>query len=157
MVGVGFLMNCEAMIFGSLATLSTYPGCLDSSMPLFDIVNSLSGTMGLIMMIVYNFVLVMAYITTCGGLIVGARARYTPLLSKIIKNVNICNVIVILVILVGASLTSVLGLEGVVDIAYGFLSKLRQPVWFFPLLILGPISIIRQTKKLKAEGSELVK
>ena len=52
MVGVGFLMNCVAMIFGSLATLSTYPGCLDSSMPLFDIVNSLSGTMGLIMMIV---------------------------------------------------------------------------------------------------------
>ena len=149
MVVIGFLMNAIAMVFGSLAALSTYPACLDSSMPLFDIVNSVPGGFGTVMMIVYNFVLVMAYITTAGGLIVGSHARYRLLLGKVIKNDRICNIIVVLIILGGASLLSVLGLEGVVDIAYGFLSKLRQPVWFFPLLILGPISIIRESKKQK--------
>ena len=149
MAVIGFIMNAGAMVFGSLAALSTYPACLDSEMPLFDIINSVPGAFGIVMMVIYNFVLVMAYITTAGGLIVGAHARYRLLLGKVIKNDSICNIIVVLVILGGASLLSILGLEGVVDYAYGGLSKLRQPVWFFPLLILGPISIIRVSKKQK--------
>ena len=152
----GFCMNCGAMLFGSFAILAYYPGNMSSSMPLLDVVRSVPGPAGTVLMIMYNFILIMAYITTAGALIAGGIARYRPLLNKVTKNDFASQVVVVLVVLIGASLLSILGLEGVVDKAYGALAKLRMPLWFFPIIILGPISIIRVRKKLKAENSPLV-
>lgn len=150
MIGVGFLLNCGAMLFGTFAILAYYPGNMSSAMPLLDIVRSVPGPAGTALLVVYNFILIMAYITTAGALIAGGIARYRPLLNKVTKKDFISKVIVVLVVLVGASILSVLGLEGVVSKAYGFLANLRKPIWFFPIIILGPISIYRVNKALKA-------
>lgn len=152
MVAMGFLLNCGAMLFGTLAVLAYYPGNMTSAMPLLDIVRSVPGAAGTVLLVVYNFILVMAYITTAGALIAGGIARYRPLLNKVTKRDFISKVIVVLVVLVGASILSVLGLEGVVSKAYGFLANLRKPIWFFPILILGPISIWRVSKQLAAQN-----
>lgn len=152
----GFIMNCGAMLFGSFAVLAFYPGNMESAMPLLDVVRDVTGPAGILLMVIYNFILIMAYITTAGALIAGGIARYRPLLNKATKNDFASKVVVVLVVLIGASLLSILGLEGVVDKAYGALAQLRMPLWFFPIIILGPISIIRVRKKLKAENSPLV-
>lgn len=151
----GFIMNCGAMLFGSLAILAYYPGNIESSMPLLDVVRSVPGPFGMVLMVIYNFILVMAYITTAGALIAGGIARYRPLLNKVTKSDFISKVIVVLVVLIGASLLSVLGLEGVVDKAYGALAQLRMPLWFIPIIILGPISIVRVRKQMKTENGKL--
>ena len=43
------------------------------------------------------------------------------------------------------------GLEGVLDKGYGILAQLKMPVWFFPIIILGPISIHRVSRRRKTE------
>ena len=152
MIGTGFALNCGAMLFGTLAILAYYPGNMSSAMPLLDVVRSVPGVPGFILLVVYNFILVMAYIATAGALIAGGIARYRPLLNKATKNDFASKVVVVLVVLVGASLLSILGLEGMVDKAYGFLANLRKPIWFFPIIVLGPIAIHRVRKAMRASG-----
>ena len=62
-----------------------------------------------------------------------------------------CKVAVVLVIMSGAAVLSTLGLEGVLDKGYGILAQLKMPVWFFPIIILGPISIHRVSRRRKTE------
>lgn len=38
------------------------------------------------------------------------------------------------------------------DDGYGTLAKLKMPLWFFPILILGPISIRRVCRRAKTEA-----
>lgn len=151
---MGFLMNCLVMLAECLCLFGFFPGNMGSNMPMLDVVQSFTGVFGIILMLAYNFVLIMAYLTTAGAVISGQVARYRPLLSKLIKNDFACKVVIVLFFLLCSSLLSVIGLEGVVTTGYGTLATIRQPIWFFPLLILGPISIIRETRKQAALPTE---
>ena len=71
----GFIMNCGAMLFGSFAVLAFYPGNMESAMPLLDVVRDVTGPAGILLMVIYNFILIMAYITTAGALIAGGHQK----------------------------------------------------------------------------------
>ena len=150
-IAVGFILNLGCMMMGVLALLADYPGCMAFEMPILEIATNIDGPMGMVLLIIFNIVLLLAYITTVGSLLAGSIARYTPLVHRAIKNEFICKVAVVLVIMGGASVLSTLGLEGVLDKGYGMLSRLKMPIWFFPIIILGPISIHRARRKLKLE------
>lgn len=147
----GFLMNCGAMIASYFALMAYYPECGESTIPMYTIASQFGGALGIILTIAYYFVLLMAYITTAGGAIAGGQARYTPLLSKKISNESICHIIVAVVFLLGASLLSTLGLDGILTTVNSINSACRLPVWFLPFFILGPISIHKLSKKLKSD------
>lgn len=149
---LGFLMNCGVMYAEVLCLFGYFPGCMESNMPLLTVVQSFTGVFGVILLIIYNFVLVMAYLTTAGAVISGQVARYRGLVGKVIKNPFATKVVIVVFFLLCSSALSVIGLEGVVTKGYGFLANLRKPIWFWPLLILGPISIIRESKKRQNEG-----
>lgn len=152
-VTLGFLMNCGVMLVESVCLFGFYPAFMDSNMPMLNVVQGTPGVLGLILMVMYNFVLVMAYLTTAGAVITGQIARYRGLVGKAVKNEFVCKLVIVLFFLMCSSALSVLGLEGIVTKAYGFLANLRKPIWFFPLLILGPVNIrrVRMAKKEIAE------
>lgn len=152
-VASGFIINCGCMLLGVLAILAYYPACMSSEMPMLYITTSFSGPLGTILLLVYHFILFMAYITTAGSLLAGSIARYTPMLKKVVPHDLACKAIVVVVIMSGAALLSALGLEGVLTKGYGTLAKLKMPLWFFPILVLGPISIRRVSKRQKAEAA----
>lgn len=147
---LGFLMNCGVMFVEALTIFGYVPeGVMESNMPMLFIVQSFKGAFGLLLLVIYNFVLIMAYVTTAGAVITGQIARYRGLIGKVIKNDFWCKAAIVIFFLLCSSVVATLGLEGVVTKAYGFLSNLRKPLWFFPLIILGPISIMRVMKQQK--------
>ena len=142
-------MNCGVMLVESICLFAFYPALMESNMPMLNVVQGTPGVLGLLLMVMYNFVLVMAYLTTAGAVITGQIARYRGLVGKAIKNPFVCKLVIVLFFLMCSSVLSVLGLEGIVTKAYGFLANLRKPLWFFPLIILGPINIHRVLKAKK--------
>ena len=143
----GLLMNMLAMIASYFALMAYYPGCGESKIPIFGIVSQFGGVSGAILMVCYNFVLIMAYITTVGGAIAGAQARYVPLLTKRIPSVSTCRVLVVLVFMIGAYFLSNLGLDGILTTINTINSTCRFPIWYLPFLVLGPFSIAKLRKK----------
>ena len=148
----GFLINFLCMLLGVLAILAYYPDCMSSEMPMLYLVTRFSGPVGAVLLLVYNFILFMAYITTAGSLLTGSIARYKPIIGKVIHSDFACKAIVVVVIMSGAALLAALGLEGVLSKGYGTLAKLKMPLWFFPIMILGPISIRRVSRRAKTEA-----
>lgn len=143
----GLLMNMLAMVASYFALMAFYPECGESKIPMFGIVSQIGGFGGTLLMVCYNFVLIMAYITTVGGAIAGAQARYVPLLIKKISNRQTCRVLVVIVFMVGAYALSNLGLDGILTTINTINSTCRFPIWYLPFLILGPFSIARLRKK----------
>lgn len=143
----GFLMNCLAMVCAYFALMAYYPEIGESKIPMYGIVSQLNGVGGTILMVAYNVVLILAYITTVGGAIGGGQARYTPLLMKKIKSESACRVIVVLVFMLCAYGLSTLGLDGILTTVNTINSACRLPVWFLPFFILGPISIHKLRKQ----------
>lgn len=150
----GFLMNCGAMLAGFFALMAYYPECGESKIPMFGIVSRFEGPLGVILMVAYNFVLILAYITTAGSALAGGHARYTPVLIKYLKSESACRAVVTVVFLAGASLLSTLGLDGILTTVNTINSTCRLPVWFLPFLILGPISIHKLSKKQKENADQ---
>lgn len=150
----GFVMNCGAMYVAYLAEMAFYPGCGESTIPLYAIGQSFTGILGALLMVAYYAVLILSYITTAGGALAGAQARYTPVLIKYLKTDTWCRITVTVVFLVGAALLSKLGLDGILTTVNTINSTCRLPVWFLPFLILGPISISKLRKKELAEKAK---
>lgn len=149
----GFLLNCGAMVISYFALMGYYPEIIETKLPTLAIIQNFNGAAAVLLMVAYNFVLIMAYITTAGAMIAGAQARYLPLLSRKINNELACRIIVTLVFIGSATGLSTLGLDGILTTVNGINAAARKPIWFFPLLILGPIAIYRVSKKQK-EASE---
>jgi len=152
---LGIVMNCGMMIFSAICLFCYYPDNMESNMPLLDVVKSVPGVLGGILMIAYNVVLILAFLTTAGAVIEGQLPRIQGHVMKIIKSEFWARAAIIIFILALASLLSTLGLEAIVDKAMGFLAKLREPTWFYPLLILGPIAIHREMKKQRTCNAKL--
>lgn len=150
----GFLLNCGAMLFSFFSLMGFYPEIIETSLPTLGIIQQYTGIIAVLLMIGYNFVLVMAYITTAGAMIAGAQARYLPLLSKKIDSELACRLIITLVFIGSATALSTLGLDGILTTVNGFNAAMRKPIWFYPLLILGPIAIHRVSKQKQAEKEE---
>lgn len=143
----GFALNCGAMVISYLSLMGFYPEIIETSLPTLAIIQNFTGAIAMVLLVAYNFVLVMAYITTAGAMIAGAQARYLPLLSKKISSELACRIIVTLVFIGSATALSTLGLDGILTTVNGINASMRKPIWFYPLLILGPIAIHRVAKK----------
>ncbi len=150
----GFLLNCGAMVISFFSLMGFYPDIIESSLPILGIIQQYTGTVAVIFMAAYNFVLFVAYITTAGAMIAGAQARYLPLLSRKIDNELFCRLIITLVFIGSATALSTLGLDGILTTVNEFNAAMRKPIWFYPLLILGPIAIHRAAKQQKKENNE---
>ncbi len=147
----GFLMNGCAMLACYLALMAYYPEIGESSIPIYGIVSQFGGMPGAVLTIAYNFVLMLAYITTAGSALAGAQARYTPVLIRWLKKDSLCRACVTVLFLFGASLLSTLGLDGILDTVNTINSTCRLPIWFLPFFICGPISIYKLIKKEKLQ------
>ena len=94
----------------------------------------------------------MAYISTSGSLLLGGISRYKLILGKAVKNEAICTAILIVFFLCASTVIGSMGLKAIVDRGYKILGGMRSWTWFYPLLILGPISIHRVSKMLRETG-----
>ncbi len=150
-ISLGFLINCGAMVMSYLSLMAYYPEILDTALPTLGIIQRLSGPLYFILIIVYNFVLIMAYITTAGGMAGGAQARYLPLLNKKISSELVCRIVIVLVFFGAATALSTLGLDGILTTINEINAYCRLRVWYVPILILGPFSIYR-VRKAKADS-----
>ena len=153
---LGFALNCGAMLVSYFSLMAYYPDILDSALPTLGIIQKLTGPLYIILMIAYNIVLILAYITTAGGMAGGAQARYLPLLNKKIDNELVCRILIIIVFFGAATALSTLGLDGILTTVNEINSACRLPVWYIPIVILGPFSIHRVMKanRKKAEQEE---
>lgn len=150
-VGVGMLLCGVGLSVCTLATLTTFPACIDQTLPFLEIIKTVKGVGGTVLYAIYVVVLYIAYISTAGSLILSGVSRYGKQVNKIFKNDKITTAVMIIVFLFISTILGKLGLMTIVNKGYGLLGKLRMPTWYLPILILGPISIIRVTKKQKAQ------
>ena len=149
---LGFLFGTASMVMCTLAALAWFPGVNNETLPYLTVLQQLSGAPGSIFRVVYYVVLYIAYISTAGSLLLGGISRYKLLLGKAVKNEKVCTSILIVFFLCASTVIGSLGLTAIVDRGYKMLGGMRSWTWFYPLLILGPISIHRVGKMLKEKG-----
>ena len=145
-IGLGFVMNCGAMLASFLSLMAFYPDILELALPTLGIIQKLTGPLYVILIIAYNLVLFLAYITTAGGMSCCALVIYLSLLKKKINSDLLCRIIIIVVFFGAATALSTLGLDGILTTVNEINSACRLPVWYIPILILGPFSIHRVVK-----------
>lgn len=143
---MGFVINCGAMLLAYAALMMFYPGIMGHMLPLLAVVQSFDGVPAMILMAAYDIVLLLAYVTTAGAMIVGAQARYLHVAKRIIGQEKGSRLFIAAVFLISASLMSGLGLNGILVKVNQVNALLRTPVWFLPILILGPLAIRRANK-----------
>lgn len=148
---LGFLINCGAMLISYFSIMGYYPEIIKSTLPTLAIIQQFTGVAALVLLIAYNFVLIMAYITTAGAMIAGAQARYLPVVGRAVSSELLCRLIVTLVFILSATALSTLGLDGILTTINTINANCRRPIWFYPLLILGPIAIHRVSKAQRAQ------
>lgn len=151
--GLGFLFGCLAMVMCTLAALAYFPVINNENLPYLTILLSFEGGAMPVFRVIYYVVLYIAYCSTSGSLMLGCVSRYKLLLGKFIKKESVCVGILIVFILCASTLVGALGLKTIVDKGYALLGTVRSYTWFYPLLVLGPISIYRVGKMLKATGT----
>lgn len=149
-VGLGMILCGGGLAVCTVATLTTFPACIDQAVPFLEIINTLKGS-GRLLYVVYVVMLFVAYMSTAGSLVLSGVSRYTPVLGKVIKNNVVCKIILVVVFLLAGTLIGKLGLMEIVNKGYGMLGKLRMPTWYIPVLILGPVAIYRLAKKQKQQ------
>lgn len=151
---LGFALNCGAMLVSHFSLLAYYPDILELALPTLGIIQQLTGPIYVIMIVAYNLVLILAYITTAGGMAGGAQARYLPILNKKINNELVSRIAIIVVFFGAATALSTLGLDGILTTVNAINSACRLPVWYIPIVILGPFSIHRVVKANRAKKAE---
>lgn len=151
--GLGFLFGCTSMVMCTLAALAWFPTINADNLPYLTILQQLNGVPGSIFRGIYYIVLYIAYTSTSGSLMLGCISRYKLLLGKFIKKESVCTAILIVFILCSSTIIGSLGLKAIVDKGYKLLGSVRSWTWFYPLIILGPISIHRVSKIRKETGS----
>lgn len=149
---LGFLLGTCSMVMCTLAALAWFPAINHETLPYLTILQQLEGTPGMIFRAVYYVVLYIAYVSTSGSLLLGGISRYKLILGKAVKNEKVCTSILIIFFLCASTVIGSLGLTAIVDRGYKLLGGMRSWTWFYPLLILGPISIHRVGKMLKEHG-----
>ena len=149
---LGFIFGAASMIMCTLAALAWFPSINEENLPYLTVLQQLEGTPGTIFRIVYYVVLYVAYISTSGSLLLGGISRYKLILGKAVKNEAVCTAILIVFFLCASTVIGSMGLKAIVDRGYKILGGMRSWTWFYPLLILGPISIHRVNKMLRETG-----
>ena len=147
-LGLGVLMCSFGLALCVVATLTTFPDCIEQTLPFLTIIQSLKpGMWTSALYVVYFLLLYVAYCSTAGSLVLSGVSRYTPLVQKVIKNQKVATSVVVVILLCAGIVLGQLGLMTIVRKGFGLVGKLRAPVWYIPLLILGPISIRRVTRQ----------
>lgn len=144
---IGFLFGFFSLSLCVIATGAAFPDVLNQTLPFLSVLKTIDGVPGIILQTIYVVVLYVAYLSTVSSLLVGGTSRYTPVLKKFISNEKLCIGIIVVVFLSISFLIGTTGLKAAVTKGFSFLGSLRQPLWFFPLLILGPISIHRKSSQ----------
>lgn len=151
---LGATLASSALVMCTIATLSTFPACIDQVLPFYEIISKLVGPAAMVLYVIYILTDYIAYMSTAGSLALSGVSRYSPWISRIIKNQKLCTAILIVFFLLCGTLLGRLGLMTIVQKGFGLVGKLRLPIWFIPILILGPINIHR-IKKRQQENPEL--
>lgn len=149
---LGFILGSVSMVMCTLAALAWFPVVNAENLPYLTVLQQLNGTPGILFRGVYYAVLYIAYTSTSGSLLLGGISRYKLLLGKLVKNEKLCTGILIVFFLCASTVIGSLGLKAIVDQGYKILGGMRAWTWFYPLLILGPISIHRVGKMLREKG-----
>lgn len=153
-VVLGFLFGFFSLSLCVIATGASFPDVLNNTLPFLSVLKTIQGVPGLILQGLYTVVLHIAYMSTVASLLMGGVSRYSPILGKVIKNQKVCTGVIVVVFLVASFLMGTMGLTAAITKGFSFLGSLRKPLWFFPLLILGPIAIHRKTSEQKKEQRE---
>ena len=149
---LAFILGSVSLIMCTLAALAYFPVINDETLPYLVILQDMQGTPGTVLRVIYYAVLLIAYISTSGSLVLGGVSRYKLILGKVVKNEKVCTGVLVVFFLCASIVIGALGLKAIVDTGYKILGSMRAYTWFYPLLILGPISIHRVGKMLKENG-----
>lgn len=149
---LGFIFGAASLIMCTLAALAWFPAINEETLPYLTVLQQLNGAPGAVFRAVYYVVVYIAYISTSGSLLLGGISRYKLILGKAVRNEAICTAILIVFFLCASTVIGSLGLKAIVDRGYKILGGMRSWTWFYPLLILGPISIYRVNKMLRETG-----
>lgn len=147
---LGATLASGALVMCTIATLSTFPACIDHVLPFYEIISGLVGPGALVLYVIYILTDYIAYISTAGSLTLSGVSRYSPWIGKIIKNKKACTAVMIVFFLLCGTFLGRLGLMTIVQKGFGLVGRLRLPIWFIPVLILGPINIRRVKRKQQA-------
>lgn len=149
---LAFILGSLSLIMCTLAALAYFPAINDETLPYLTVLQDMPGIAGTLFRVVYYVVLLVAYTSTSGSLVLGGISRYKLILGKIIKNEKVCTGVLVVFFLCASTAIGALGLKAIVDQGYKILGNMRAYLWFYPLLILGPVSIHRVSKMLKEKG-----
>jgi len=153
-VFIGMLLCGGGLAVCTVATLTTFPACIDQTLPFLEIIKLFTGPAGRSLYVIYVIMLYVAYVSTSGSLVLSGVSRYAPILGKVIKNDKVCTAILVVVFLCAGIIIGRVGLMEIVKTGYAMLGKLRMPTWYIPVLILGPFAIHRVRVKNKCESVE---
>lgn len=149
---LALILGCLALTMCTVAVLSYFPVVNDETLPFLTVLKEIPGVPGFSFRAIYYVILLIAYVSTSGSLVFGAVSRYKLILGKVIKNEKVCTGILVVFFLSASIIIGALGLKAIVDRGYKILGSVRTYTWFYPLLILGPVSIHRVAKMLKEKG-----
>ncbi len=149
---IALILGSAALIMCTMAALAHFPEINDETLPYLVILMQIKGAKGQLFRVLYYAVLLIAYISTAGSLVLGGVSRFKVVLGKAIKSEKVCTAVLVIFFLCASTVIGAFGLKAIVDRGYKILGGMRSWAWFYPLLILGPISIHRVNKMLKEKG-----
>ncbi|GEM_PF-931361 len=149
---LAFIFGAVAMVLTTMSVFAYFPDSQGETLPLLYAMQQYNSTGATILYAIYNIIVLLAYISTAGSIITGATARYKLIVGKVVKSEKACTIILLVFFLCASVILGRFGLTVLVDKGFKLVGKVRTFVWFWPLLVLGPIAIMRVSKKIKETG-----
>ena len=145
---VGFILNSVMIILSCMMLFAWLPGTSGETLPILYICKQLGQDW---LVLVYTFVLLLAFISTGISCVFGAITRFENLI-KVPENITVKRGLLSLCCMVLSMAISLFGLTAIVQIGYGYTGVLGIFVVIIPVLTVGHM----KNKKFKKEHQNVV-
>ncbi|WP_304340499.1 hypothetical protein [Metaclostridioides mangenotii] len=145
---VGFILNSVMIVLSCMMLFAWLPGTSGETLPILYICKQLGQDW---LVLVYTFVLLLAFISTGISCVFGAITRFENLI-KVPENITVKRGLLSLCCMVLSMAISLFGLTAIVQIGYGYTGVLGIFVVIIPVLTVGHM----KNKKFKKEHQNVV-
>ncbi|WP_051599323.1 hypothetical protein [Metaclostridioides mangenotii] len=145
---VGFILNSVMIVLSCIMLFAWLPGTLGETLPILYICKQLGKDW---LVLVYTFVLLLAFISTGISCVFGAITRFENLI-KVPENITVRRGLLSLCCMLLSMAISLFGLTAIVQIGYGYTGILGIFVVIIPVLTVGHM----KNKKFKKEHQNVV-
>lgn len=145
---VGFILNSVMIVLSCMMLFAWLPGTSGETLPILYICKQLGQDW---LVLVYTFVLLLAFISTGISCVFGAITRFENLI-KVPENITVKRGLLSLCCMVLSMAISLFGLTAIVQIGYGYTGVLGIFVVIIPVLTVGHM----KNKKFKKDHQNVV-